>query len=401
MNALAVIGALLLAWTVLARVGWRVARLPLRWLRRVPPLFGGVWLLAVVGVLGGWLLAFQPAAGLPFALEEGLWLGGGMTWALGWFTCGLDRDGLRALNGRWVNPFVTLVTLCLLILGAELWLRYGVAMSDSFAFSKMHQNWYRLYWQPVNAYGYRDNPPNDDPTRRHVLVMGDSFAVGYGVNDIADTFPHQLARLLGDAYAVNVVAVPGFGVGSAFADLQRYPTAPDVLVLSHYLNDIAEGTAGRVLPPLRGLRRDPDPAWIWWVENAYLANFYYYRVYHYAALNTGERYMDYLRAAYANPEAWAIYASEELEAVVGWVRERDVPLYVVVWCNLADCEGSADMLAPVLAYFAARDVPTVNTLTLFAGIAPQQLMVNPFDAHPSVLAHQRVSEALHALITVP
>lgn len=398
MDALFVVGVLLLLWTVLTRLGVRGFAHPLLLLRHVPPLFGVAWLLAFFSVVSVWIIHFQPAVGLPLAPLEAFWLLCGGAWVAGYFSYGLDRAALQRLGGAWVNPFITLVTLCLLFLAIELGLRYFIAMSDSFAFSKMHQNWERLYWQPINDYGYRDNPPNTDTTRQQLLVMGDSFVTGYGVNDIANTFPHQLGRLLGESYAVNIVAVPGIGIGTALADVMRYPSRPDVLVVSHYVNDLAEGAAGRVLPPLRGLRQEPDPTLAWWVERLYMVNFYYYRLHHYFSLGAGDRYMDYLRDAYQNPDAWAIYQAEELDVLMDWTADNGVSLYVVVWCNLADCAGSADMLQPVLAYFEARNVPTLSTLTLFDAIPAQRLMVNSFDAHPSIEAHQRVSEALYALI---
>jgi hypothetical protein len=374
-----------------------LASAPLRLLWRAPLLFWLAWLGAGLAVIVVWLLTYQPAIGQALAWQEVALLVGGLWATFAYFSHRL-REALPRLQGWWLNPFVTLVTLVLVLLALELGLRYLVAMSDNFALSKMHQNWHKLYWKPINTLGFRDNEPNDDPTRTHLIVMGDSFPSGYGVNDIADTFPHQLGARLGEAYAVNVVAVPGVGIGTALADVMKYPVKPQILVVSHYINDLIEGAARGVLPPFAGVKSAPSADAAWWIENFYLANFLYYRVYHYFTLNVGASYADYIRSAYANPDAWQTYEAEELDVLMQWTQENDIALYVVVWHNLVDREGSLPLIAPVLAYFEARGVPTLNTAELFADVPPAQLTANAFDAHPNARAHARVAEALYTLL---
>lgn len=396
-NLRAVLVAVALACTLRVPSLAPVASAPLRLLWRAPLLFWLAWVGAVVAVFVAWLLAYQPAIGQAFTWEEVSLLAGGLWAVFAYFSHRL-REALPRLQGWWLNPLVTLVTVVLILLALELGLRYLVAVSDNFALSKMHQNWHKLYWKPINALGFRDNEPNDDPTRTHLIVMGDSFPSGYGVNDIADTFPHQLGARLGEAYAVNVVAVPGVGIGTALADVMKYPIKPQILVVSHYINDLIEGAARDILPPFAGVRSAPTPQAAWWTDNFYLANFLYYRVYHYFSLNVSTSYADYIRAAYANPDAWQTYETQELDVLMQWTRENDIALYVVVWHNLVDRESSLPLIAPVLAYFEARGVPTLNTAELFANDPPAQLTANAFDAHPNAHAHARVAEALYALL---
>ncbi len=376
----------------------RIVFAPVRGLWRVPLLFWMAWLIALVFVIGAWLVLYQPAVGINFTLSEGVFLGAGLAIVAAYFGHGLNRDSIKPLLGWWINPFITLATLVLAIIAVELGLRYWVVMSDNFALSKMHQNWNRLYWQPVNELGFRDYPPNTDPTRQKIIVMGDSFVAGYGVNDIDDTFPHQLGALMGEDYAVNIVAVPGIGIGTALADVMKYPVKPDVLVVSHYINDLIEGAAKRVLPAFEGVRQTPPEGLSWWIDNFYIANFWYYRVYHYFSINAGTRYSDYIREAYANTEAWRIYETEELDVLIAWTEANDVQLYVIVWHNLADREGSLPLIAPVLAYFEEKGIPTLNMAEALEGLPVSQITANIFDAHPSIEAHRIASERLYALI---
>lgn len=93
----------------------------------------------------------------------------------------------------------------------------------------------------INANGLRgltdltgDRP---DSTFRTVC-LGDSFTLGYGVDD-PDTFPHQLQRLAGPGHEVANMGQGGYSVGQSYLWLKRLgpELKPDVVVCIFIVED--------------------------------------------------------------------------------------------------------------------------------------------------------------------
>ncbi len=87
----------------------------------------------------------------------------------------------------------------------------------------------------------------DEPVR--LLVLGDSAARGYGLREVADTFPHQLAGRLAAATGrrvhVTSLATDGHRTADLLADqLPRVRAArPDAVVVSVGVNDAIRMTS--------------------------------------------------------------------------------------------------------------------------------------------------------------
>lgn len=381
------IAVLVMVWLTGLMLAIPMLSTPMRWLRRIPSLLWLVWLTAFVSIVLIWLLRFQPAVGLPISITEQLWLVGSSISLVVLPFAGISSDEESSI-GWLAGPLITISTLIFIVIGLEFGLRYIWVMSDNFQFSKMHQNWNRLYWNPINDAGYRDYAlPASNDARQNVLVIGDSLVTGYGVDDIADTFPHLLNDELGDDYTVNIVAQPGWGVASSFGAMQAYPIMPDIVVLSHYINDINEGTAaqsyGQAFPQIRV---DPSESQRWWVDRFYIANFLYYRVFLYTQHDSLGLYNDWVYGAYTNSQVWQAYQAE-LQTVIDWTASNDVRLVVVVWSDLINIEQSQAITQPVINYFTEQAIPVVDMAQYVRDLPLNQRIVNPFDAHPSTMSH--------------
>ncbi|MBS1105929.1 MAG: putative GDSL-lipase [Deltaproteobacteria bacterium] len=95
----------------------------------------------------------------------------------------------------------------------------------------------------VNALGMRgaEQPLEKPPGTRRLLVLGDSFAFGWGVED-AETFPARLeARWRSASHPIDVLdaAVPGYAADQHWIYLRErgFALAPDVIVLALCQND--------------------------------------------------------------------------------------------------------------------------------------------------------------------
>lgn len=95
----------------------------------------------------------------------------------------------------------------------------------------------------TNALGLRGAPadPRPPPGVRRVLVVGDSFAFGWGVAD-AETFAARLDAALGPGVEVLNAAVPGWGVDQyrVFLRERGFALAPHVLLVATCSNDVGD-----------------------------------------------------------------------------------------------------------------------------------------------------------------
>ena len=91
---------------------------------------------------------------------------------------------------------------------------------------------------------------------------------------------NQLGKLLGDDYAVMTVATSGWGTRSEMGAGAQYPIKPDTLILVYYVNDIEEMVQelGREEPEFNFIKT-PEGWQGFLVENSYLYNFVYWRLY--------------------------------------------------------------------------------------------------------------------------
>ena len=112
-----------------------------------------------------------------------------------------------------------LFSLAALDAGLFLFLR----QSDGFNLTISSRNWFADHWNPVNSLGYRDDEPAPPgPGRTAVLVLGDSFAAGHGIDDYRDRFSNLLGKQLGGAFAVYNASDIGWDSTDELGALERY-----------------------------------------------------------------------------------------------------------------------------------------------------------------------------------
>lgn len=297
------------------------------------------------------------------------------------------------------NLLVSLLMTFLTLMALELGFKLFFAQSDSFRYTLASQNWYERYWQE-NSLGYRDVEwtPEKLAGKTKVMVVGDSFVAGSGIADPKDRFSNQLGRLLGDNYVVFNVASPGWDTVDEVEAILNYPYNPDILVLSYYLNDI-EGTAyqtGAQRPPIR---QDP-PAWLLpLVQNSHAVNFLYWRIIRLGPQEWAEVYWnDWLKKISADPDTTWRHQQELLKIIEGAASEQ-IPLFVVVFPNLAAVEESQPLIQPVIDLFQTHHIPVLDVGKLLAGRDPATTMVNTIDSHPNEAVNREVAEQLYQMIS--
>jgi hypothetical protein len=288
---------------------------------------------------------------------------------------------------------ISYVTLALFIGASELYFRYIYAESEN-VITLATQNWLARHWQ-TNSLGYRDREwtPADWEGKTTVMVLGDSFAAGWGIQNPADRFPDVLAAHLGDAYAVLNVAQYGTSTPEQLAIMESYPLqTPDVVILQYFLNDISY--AGLSL----GLLPTPEPLPDW-ARESYLGNFIYTRAF--ASWVRAEDWWQWNYDAYDNVGIWSVHQAE-IEALIDHVEAIGARLIVVIFPNLLEPVRSIPYVDRVAQVFEARG--HTDILKLFdeaAAWTPADLMVSARDTHPSPAFHRYVGDELYARFFEP
>ncbi|MBI5363727.1 MAG: SGNH/GDSL hydrolase family protein [Planctomycetes bacterium] len=378
--------------TALPRVNafWRA-------LRARPLACWGFALATTSLALGAWICATQPVLGRVPSHTDWALLAAVLVVVLAPFTPRLEkleriaqRDRLRRSAGA--RALLVLTTLAIAFFVVEAGLRVFFVQSDGFAVTAMHRAWVAVHWKPINSLRYRDREPVEAPGVRRVLVVGDSFAAGHGLNDLDDSFARVLERGLGSSWSVNIAARPGWSTDAEYAALVKYPLRPDVVVLSYYINDMSY-----LLP-----KDDDDfhapPPWLKWFANGFFSTSYlYWHTFQGGMERVHEQYAHARLAEYDDPELWTRHAID-LDRFVELARARNEELVVLVWPRLDGVEGSRRATARVSAHFRARGTAVVDLTDELAGKPARELVVNRLDAHPNAATHAlagaRLLEAL-------
>lgn len=280
---------------------------------------------------------------------------------------------------------ISYLTIVLLLGAGEFYFRYIHAAPEGVL---ARENWMARYWQ-TNSLGFRDREwhPEDWAGKKTVVIVGDSFTAGWGVENPADRFGDVLAQHLGDNYAVLNLGAPGSATRSQLKTLQNNPVKkPDVVILQYFLNDIEDAA----LSVGQFQQSSPTPDWI---RESYLANYVYFL----QGSGFGEGYWAWEYEKYDNYGIWQIH-QQELEDFINYVESTGARLIVVIFPNMQDPFHSIPYVDRVAQVFQARGEN--NVLKLFDAVAawdPATVIVSPHDAHPSAAFHHYVGDELYRL----
>ncbi len=275
---------------------------------------------------------------------------------------------------------------------------YSFAQSDALGYTLASRNWFKRYWVK-NSFGYRDIEWTSEllEGRTKAMVVGDSFAAGYGIEHKEDIFSYVLGEKLGSDYAVMNVARNGVNTEAAIKNALDYPYEPNIVILTFYVNDIDGVAPNNGLPHPPALLIEVPPSLEPWVENSYAANFLYWRVYRLGTNEWDNTYWTWLQSRYNDPDIWQAY-EEQLLFINAYMNENDKQLIVVVFPHLTAVEESRPITSKVIDLFAKRGVPVLDVTDLVDGMDSGDLIVNSFDPHPSKFLHHLIGKELTKLV---
>lgn len=380
-------------------------------LRRAPLLLWLGMLIYWCWFIGLWVIQYQPCYDKLLKPVEYCWLLFHLwvTTIVLWFD--LDAEEMRSIGrgiaqSRWSGVLISLTTILILFWLAEGWMRLFYVTTDAYQFTTMNYHWYQnFYVGHENWLGYRDDAPRpDDPATpfTRVVVLGDSFAVGHGINNVEDIFANQLQARLGSGYEVNLVAQTGWESGIEAFYLNHFdghfPLDQDVVILSYFLNDV-----DALIPPERAPARAfsfPDnPITYWAVINFFVPNYAYYNVMQYTSAERSAAFNQNLFAAYEDETIWAQHTQVLQEGIINWTAAHNSRLIVLLWPHLVAMDQSQPAVQRVQEFFTSQGGLVVDMTPVLSALPVQRRIVNAFDSHPSMEAHRLAAEALYQAIS--
>ncbi len=305
------------------------------------------------------------------------------------------RPRFRLIAG---NALVFVCLVGAVALAGESYFRFVCVRTDAFGVSLPARRWFALYTN-LNSLGCRDREWRTEkaPGGRRIAFIGDSFAYGWGIEDVADRFTERLqARFDRDrpgAVEVMNVSKPGWGTDGQLPAIASMVDAyaADEIVLCYVPNDIE-----RLIPvtPDFNPRQPPQPTLIN-PDSSCLVD-YLYRQYVAPRAPTVVGYFDWLARGYDDPQIWRMH-QEQLDTVVRLCREKNVELRVVLlpFLRTTGERFVAERIHEQVArFFREREVRVLDLGPLFAGQDSAHLVVHRADAHPNPEAHGLIADAV-------
>lgn len=306
-----------------------------------------------------------------------------------------SQNRWRRLRHAAARLLVTYFSLLLLLGAGEAFFRYSYAESG-WGFTLAYKNWEKRYWD-TNALGFRDREWDyaDWDGRTKIMVLGDSFSAGWGIPNPEDRYPNVLAKLLGDSYALAVIARPGGTPRRELAWAQEHPLQHlNIIIYQYYLNDIDD--AALSIGDFWAPQFPKPPHWI--DQESYLANFLYWRLI--PLLSTvnapdGRSYWEWNIDTFNNSVIFDIHRGE-LNAIMDFAQLKNARLIVVIFPDMRDPVGSIGRVDAVASVFEERGYTEILKLTDEAAKwNPDEATVSSRDAHPSAAFHHRVAELIY------
>jgi hypothetical protein len=403
-----IIPSLIFVWAVtilgmLPSPARKIIAAPVVWLRRRPILYWFVLLIYISFALTLWTVKYQPTNGRWITPVEYCLLLIAV-WGL-WYLIryGATREaayemGAKLAKSKLAGVMITLTTFIVLFAAAETWMRINYITTDAYGFTSMNYYWYtNFYWNDFNSLGYRDYEPTpDDPNNplTRIAIVGDSFAVGHGLNNKDDSFPQMLERDLGEGYDVNLIAQSGWDSDVEEFHLDNYPYRPNVVILSYYLNDIDYLLTAPETNPDENFTFIDDPVLSSFIRDwFFVPNYIYYNLLQFTSSQRNSSFVNDLIGAHMNDAVWNQQAMQ-LDSFINWTRNNNARLIVLLWPNLAGIDLSIPALERITAFFEEHGVQVIDMSDTLRPYPVLEMIVNRFDTHPGVLAQRLAADSL-------
>ena len=238
-----------------------------------------------------------------------------------------------------------------------------------------------------------------------IIVLGDSYAFGYGVL-YQDIFPNVLENKLRNHYnnkhikVVNL-AIPGYNTSQELYTLKEVNAKfkPRLILLAYHLNDIQPYSNESVFE----YKNIHHMAFSYLIQHIHVIRF------------VMPRFASIIRSFGVKLKTTA---TEEIEEYIQegkkWKKTKDILKELFKYCYNIDANVAVviqpyivtlnnnhpcvDAYRVVQNYCQNSNVPVINSFEYFLGLEAFKLWIHPFDGHPNAQGHALIANAAFDLI---
>ncbi len=303
-----------------------------------------------------------------------------------------------------VNAAVLLFLLLGVLLVGEAWFYFIRDTTDGSTVLRASQRWMDRH-VVYNDLGYRGTTPPAyvprDPRTPRILVIGDSFAFGLGINREEDRFSDILQEKLrssGIQATVYNVSAPGWNTQQetiALLKLLDEGRTFDVIVLAYVLNDHIQEYPPKIEAARRRARNPPA-----WASALTMRSLFLDYLWH--RLNTFrdpdlQKYDDMMMQQDSDPAVWTKHVSELREIKV-YAEDLGARLIVLTFPFVPLGPWQEYRYEEVHArwrqFWQEERVRHVDLLGDFRSHSFKELTVNRWDDHPNEYANELAANSL-------
>ena len=305
----------------------------------------------------------------------------------------------------WFKPLFACWFLISLLYALELGFASFVNTTDAFNATNVSARWFARQVDPDrNRDGFRDRRnfgARRNETKSRMIMIGDSFTIAQGIDDIDKRFTNLCEKTLNrrrnpDQKLVEIYNMGEFGwevsvIESIVKVALDSGYDPDVVVYIYMLNDI-EVYDPRTEEAIKVVSQD-QPQFILWTET-YFFNWMHFLWRQKQAQRTVD-YFPHLADSYREPP-W-IGVQRSLDAMHQHCEENGTELRMVFFPFLHNLGPNYDFKhahQQLADYCTSRGIRYLDLEPVLSPHHQEQLTVHRFDNHPNEHCHAIVAEAI-------
>lgn len=311
----------------------------------------------------------------------------------------------RGKSPFWFKPLFACWSLISLLYVLELGFACCVNTTDAFNATNVSARWFARQVDPQrNRDGFRDRRnfgARRNENKSRMIMIGDSFTIAQGINDIDNRFSNLCEQTLNNRRKPDQKSVEIYNMGEFGWEVSVIESIvkvaldsgydPDVVVYVYMLNDI-EGYDPRTEEAIQVVSQD-QPKFILWTET------YFFNWMHFLwRQKQAQRTVDYFpHLADSYRELPWVGVQKSLDAMHQHCTDNGTELRMVFFPFLHNLGPSYDFKhahQQLADYCTSRGIRYLDLEPVLSPHHQEQLTVHRFDNHPNEHCHAIVADAI-------
>lgn len=270
-----------------------------------------------------------------------------------------------------------------------------IPRTHTFDYTNASRLWFKMYWKPINLYGYRDDIIEQDSLKKTYFFVGDSFTAGFGIKNVKDRYSNLVAESRPDINVYNL-GISAIDTEQEFRYMEDFirnsSVKPDNIFLQYYGNDIDIAAINNQVnlkgffSPYSDLPAFLSPV----IRSSYFLDYFYWLFPRNDSLN----YWEFLEDAYSSEKALQDHYSD-LTKFIDFANDHAAELVIILFPFLQDLESSEELyMGKIRAFFESNDVKILDVSALVKGLPVSKRLVNNNDGHASELVNRLVANEI-------